>query len=546
VEFRILGPVEVVDGRSSLGIGGPKQRAVLAALLLHAGHVVSVDQLIDQLWAGEPPQNAKTILQGYVSALRKTLGAETIRTRGPGYAVELEGHELDLRRFERLVSDAREASAAGAHTAAAAALRQALDLWRGPALADFAYEAFAQSPIGRLEELRLTALEDRIDADLAIARHGALVGELEALVSEHPLRERLRGQLMLALYRAGRQAEALEAYREARRILVDELGIEPTGALQALEKAILRQDPSLDLAPASPAAQPVAGAAAAARPERAILVVGRDPRRLDVMLGLAEALASRSPRELILAALVPDDPELAGATALLHEHRAALLERGTPARGAAFTSSEPGADTVRLASEQTVDLLLLDATEELGSPHGYAEHLELVLESAPCDTALLVLPAGFELELGRDRPALVPFGGSEHEWAAAELGAWLATATGAPLRLLGTAADSAAGRRDASRLLATASLIIQQVAGVAAEPLLVAPGAEAVIAASEDAGLVLLGLSDRWRQEGIGESRLAVARGARSPALLVRGGVRPGGLAPRESLTRYTWSLGSV
>jgi DNA-binding SARP family transcriptional activator len=542
VEFRILGPIEAVDGGSALPLGGPKQRAVLAILILNAGQVVSVDRLIDQLWSGEPPRNAKTVLHGYVSSLRKALGAETIRTRGPGYSIELEGSELDLRTFERLVREAREARELGDPQSASTALREALGLWRGPALADFAYEPFAQSASVRLEELRLTAVEDRIDADLVSGRHGELVGELEALVSEHPLRERLRGHLMLALYRSGRQAEALDAYRHARRVLVDELGIEPTNALQELEKAILRQDAHLDLTLAS-GLEPRAAAAPVARLERAILVVGHDERRLGVLLHLAESLARQAPRELILTSLVPDGGDLAHSSAHLHDKRAALMSRGISARAAAFTSAERGADTVRLSSEQAVELLLLDATAELTSPRESSRDLEVVLVGAPCDAALLVSPSGADAQLGADRPILVPFGGSEHEWAAAELGAWLAAATGSPLRLLGTAADAGAGRRDASRLLATASLIVQQVAGVAAEPFLVSPGPEAVIGAAEEAGLLLLGLSDRWRQEGIGEARLAVARGSSAPALLVRGGVRPGGLAPRESLTRFTWSI---
>jgi DNA-binding SARP family transcriptional activator len=547
VEFRILGPIEAVEGGTSVPLGSPKQRAVLALLLLSAGQVVSVDRLIDQLWGAEPPQNAKTILQGYVSGLRKALGADEIRTQGPGYSIELEGSELDLHRFERMVTEARDASAAGDHRSAAGTLREALGLWRGPALADFAYEPFAQSPTARLEELRLTALEDRIDADLASGHRGDLTGELDAVISEHPLRERPRAQLMLALYRSGRQAEALEAYRNARSVLVDELGIEPTHALQELEKAILRQDAGLDLAPISAPAGTAGTPSSSATPlERAILVVGHDETRLDILIGLAEALARRSPRELILASLVPADGDLARSTASLHDRRAGLMDRGISARAAGFTSIERGADTVRLSAEQAVDLLLLDATEELAHSGGSILDLEIVLVGAPCDVALLVASSDGDPQPTAGRAVLVPFGGSEHEWAAAELGAWLASATDAPLRLIGTAADTGSGKRDASRLLATASLIVQQVAGVPAEPMLIPPGPEAVLSAAADAAVVLLGLSDRWRQEGIGEARLAVARGAKAPTLLVRGGLRPGGLAPRESLTRFTWTLAAA
>jgi DNA-binding SARP family transcriptional activator/tetratricopeptide (TPR) repeat protein len=235
MEFRILGPLEVLENGRTVDLGGAKQRALLAILLLHANEVVSTDRLIDALWEDEPPETGRKALQVYVSQLRKALGKERLQTRAPGYLLRVEEEEFDLRRFPGLVASGR--------------LGEALALWRGPALQEFTYQRFAQSEIGRLEELRLACLEDRIEADLAAGRHGALVGELEVLVSEHPLRERLRGQLMLALYRSGRQAEALDAYQDARRALVDELGIEPSPELRELEMAILRQDASLSLRP---------------------------------------------------------------------------------------------------------------------------------------------------------------------------------------------------------------------------------------------------------------------------------------------------------
>ena len=185
-------------------------------------------------------------MQVYVSRLRKLLPPDTLLTRAPGYLLEVEPDDLDLRCFERLLAEGHEALAEGNAERAAGALHQALELWRGPALAEFAFEPFAQTEIGRLEDLRLVAVEERIEADLALGRHADLIGELEALIAENPYRERLRAQLMLALYRSGRQAEALEAYQDARRALVDELGIEPSGDLQRLEKAILTQDKELD------------------------------------------------------------------------------------------------------------------------------------------------------------------------------------------------------------------------------------------------------------------------------------------------------------
>ena len=232
MDFRLLGPLEVLENGRRLEVGGAKQRALLAILLLHANEVVSNDRLIDALWEDDAPETGRKTLQVYVSQLRKALGKERIVTRSPGYRLQVEPGELDLARFERLLEEGKPS--------------EALSLWRGPPLADFAYDRFAHSEIARLEDLRLACIEDRIDVDLGNGRDAALVGELETLVREHPLRERLRAQQMLALYRSGRQAEALEAYQHARRALVEELGIEPGRSLRELQQAILQQNPSLD------------------------------------------------------------------------------------------------------------------------------------------------------------------------------------------------------------------------------------------------------------------------------------------------------------
>jgi DNA-binding SARP family transcriptional activator/tetratricopeptide (TPR) repeat protein len=248
MEFRILGALEVLEGERQIPLGAGKQRAVLALLLLHANEVVATERLIDELWGESPPVTARKALQIYISRLRKTLGAERITTREPGYVLELAQDELDLHGFERLVREGGRARAEGNLTRAATLLHQALDLCRGPALADFTYEPFAQAEIARLEELRMSGIEERTDTELAFGHAAQLVGELEALVARHPFRERFRGQLMLALYRSGRQADALAVYHETRKLLVDELGIEPSPALQRLEVAILRQEPALDVA----------------------------------------------------------------------------------------------------------------------------------------------------------------------------------------------------------------------------------------------------------------------------------------------------------
>ena len=245
MEFRILGPLEVVESGRALRLGSRKQRALLALLVLHGGKVVSRDRLIDDLWHGEPPPAAKVSLRSHISRLRSALGAARLLSRPPGYMLVLEPQELDAARCERLLAEARDALAQGRAPQAAEHLRTALMLWRGSVLADVAYEPFAQGEIARLEELRLAVLEERIEADLALGRHADLVGELEALIAEHPQRERLRGQLMLALYRSGRQTDALESYQQVRRILTEEFGLEPSAALKELQRAMLGHDPSL-------------------------------------------------------------------------------------------------------------------------------------------------------------------------------------------------------------------------------------------------------------------------------------------------------------
>src|SRR4051794_6225377 len=231
MEFRLLGPLEIVDRGRPIVVGAAKLRALLAILLLDANEVVSSGRLIDELWGERPPTTARKLIHGYVSQLRALLerspGQEQLLvTRAPGYALCVDPERLDLTRFDRLVSAARAASAADP-AAAADMLHEALSLWRGPPLAEFADEPFARVAIGRLEERRMAALEERIAADLRLGRHAELVGELEGAVAAEPLRERLRAELMLALYRSGRQAEALGVYRDVRALLVDELGIEP-------------------------------------------------------------------------------------------------------------------------------------------------------------------------------------------------------------------------------------------------------------------------------------------------------------------------------
>jgi DNA-binding SARP family transcriptional activator len=252
LDFRVLGPLEVSDETGPLLLGGQKQRAVLALLLIEAPRPVSTDRLIDALWGEEPPRTASTSLQNFVSQLRKTLGSDVLLTKPPGYALQIRPEQLDLDRFRSLIAEARGVADPSDR---AVKFRTALAAWRGPPFADVEFEAFAQPEIVRLEEERLAALEERIDADLAAGRHAELVGEVEALVERHPLRERLRAHLMLALYRSGRQAEALTAYQAARRSLVEQLGIEPGPDLQQLHGEILRQDAGLQAPGTAPPAE---------------------------------------------------------------------------------------------------------------------------------------------------------------------------------------------------------------------------------------------------------------------------------------------------
>jgi serine/threonine-protein kinase len=251
MEFRVLGPLEVVGDDGSLPLGGPKQRAVVANLILRAGHAVPAEQLIDELWGEEPPGTARNTLQTYVYRLRKVLGEERVESQGGAYVLHAEPGEIDAARFEELVRAGR-ARLAEDPAGALERLDEALGLWRGPAFADFPDEPSLRGEIARLEELRLAATEHRIAAQLALGRHTTVVGTLESLTDRYPLRERLWASLMLALYRSGRQAEALDAYRRAREVLADELGIDPSPELQALHERILRQDPEL-AASAAPA-----------------------------------------------------------------------------------------------------------------------------------------------------------------------------------------------------------------------------------------------------------------------------------------------------
>jgi hypothetical protein len=332
---------------------------------------------------------------------------------------------------------------------------------------------------------------------------------------------------MVALYRCGRQADALEAFQRARSTLVAELGIEPGAALRDVQRAILEQDPAL--APArsrSPSSAPIAD-----DPRRVMTAAFADAS-LPVLVALGARLAGGAERELVIASPVMNAAELGDAVRRLSQVRDSLNEEGVTARTAAFTSVTPGHDVARLAAEQDVELLVVDA------PDGLLEDARLLtlLDHTPCDVAILV-----SARPARPGPVLVPFSGSEHDWAAVELGAWLARGDGRPLQLAGASTGSEG--RDASRLLANASLAVQRGLGIAAEPVIVDPSPPALVTVARAAGVVVVGLADRWRTAGLGRTRTALAVEPDLTTVLVRRGLRPGGLAPRNEATRFTWTI---
>jgi predicted ATPase/DNA-binding SARP family transcriptional activator len=281
MDFHILGPLEALDEGHAVALGGSKQRALLALLLLHANETLSTERLIDGLWGEHPPATAAKTVQVHISRLRKALVAGAgngpdgvVVTREHGYELRVDPECLDAHRFERLLAQGRSQLEAGHPEHAASTLEEALSLWRGRPLDDLAFEAFAQREIARFDDLHIDALEQLVEAKLALGRHVEVVAQLEALIAEHPYREGLRAQLMLALYRSGRQAEALQAYQDARRTLVEELGIEPGERLRELERAVLAQDAAL-ASPESPRAS-VSRAPRAPLPSLPTRTIGRD------------------------------------------------------------------------------------------------------------------------------------------------------------------------------------------------------------------------------------------------------------------------------
>jgi DNA-binding SARP family transcriptional activator len=478
--FRVLGQLEVERDGVPVRLGGAKQQAVLALLLLEEGRPLSTERLIEGLWGSRPPRSAAKAVQLYVSQLRKLLGVDAIATRGDAYVFPTSPGSLDLRDFERLAGEGRAQAAAGRHAEAARLFAEASRVWRGEALAGLD-EPGLVAPRARLEELRLLVHELWLDARLQLGEHADLVPELAMLARRHPLRERLQEQLMLALYRDGRQADALDVYRQLRGTLHDQLGLEPHARIRDLQLAILRQDAALD-------------AAAPAVDARTLVAAAADPALVaHLLIPLAQSLAA----ELILLAPVGSREALPRAVELLEGYRAPGV------RVAAFVTDDTARDVGRLAQAEGAELVVL-----AGSPGDE-------LPALACDVVLLV-------DSGGARPADVSvlFDGSDADWRALELAAVLARSLDATLRLVGSEAASA--------LLARAAIVVQRFAGVATVPALFDRDARSL--ANAAAGSVLVAT-------GVPAADLGV------PLLVLRAGVRPGLLAPAETMTHFSWSL---
>jgi DNA-binding SARP family transcriptional activator len=411
MQARILGPFQLEEGGRHIAVGGVRQRAVLVSLLLHANEVVPSEQLLMDLWGEDSPPSAANSLQAAISRLRRALPPGRLITRAPGYTLRIFPEELDVSQFEQLVSEGREALTAGAADQAAQTLSQALSLWRGPALADFRYEPFAQAEIARLEELHLTCLEERIEADLALGSASVLVAELRQLVSEHPVRERLRGQLMLALYRDGRQAEALEVYREFRSVLRDELGLDPSPHLRELETAILRHDSLLS---------PVSAATGAPLARRPVTVVC-------VLLQVASGSGTELDPE---AYEVVSEQSVSGLTAILERYGGKLAasanERLMGVFGAASVHEDDALRAVRATLEARsmftteTEVLLRRYGVSLACRFGIATGEALVGGSVPLGSAG---SAGAQATVLAEaaEPGQILIGGQTQELAAAAI-----------------------------------------------------------------------------------------------------------------------------
>ena len=515
LRFRVLGPFEVEDEDGPVALGSARRRALLALLTLNAGRMIRPERLVDALWGESPPRTALHVLHVYVSDLRRALPEGILVTAPPGYLLRVAAEAVDLTEFERLVARGRVALSTGDPARAAIALDAALALWRGPVLDDLADEGFVQVEARRLDELRLAAREIRAEAALARGGEPELVPELLTLVNEHPFRERPHALLMRALAGAGRQAEALEVFATVRVRLAEELGIEPGAELRSAQTAVLRQE-----------AAPVA----VDSPMGVVVAVCSDPHRLGALV-LAAALPARAAgRELVVAVVldaVSSSPAELTAAALAAQK--SVLGSG---RSAAFRSRDLARDVSTLAAEHDADLVVLDAAGLIGAQGRLADWVVAAMSELTADVVLL--PNG-PPTVGV--PLAVPFGGSEHDWAAAEFAALLARAAESSLRIVGAFTE----REDASRLVARVGLAVQRAVGVTVEPVLAEATVPGLLAAMVNTTAVI-GVSERWRSEGLGRFRKQLTD-ATQGSLVVRRGLRPGLLASPASGSRFAWSV---
>jgi YVTN family beta-propeller protein len=459
MRFRILGSLEVLVDERQLPLGGARQREVLAILLLHRGEAVSVDRVVDELWGQRPPETATKTVQVYVSRLRKEFGDGVLVTRGGGYALEIDGEAVDADRFERLVDEGRAALDNGDARGACRSLADALELWRGPPLADVAYESFAQNEVARLEELRLVALETRGEANLALGRHAALVPELEVLVREHPTRERLREELMLALYRSGRQVDALERYRDAQRTLVEELGLEPGPQLQQLERSILTHDPAIETPPAG-------GAVAALRRRR----------RGGMLVALGGALLLTVAIAAVVVGTGNDQPSTIGenAVGLIDPDSGELSEQFAVGRGP--SAAAVGAGSVWVANRRDGTVSRVDAdTRQITTIDVGGDPSALAFGGGSLWVTSAERRGVAQIDPGTNRVLrTIPVGNTPGGVAVAFGAVWVATAV-----------DGTVTRIDLARGRPTKAI------AVGASPTAIAAGAGALWVASEASGSVV-------------------------------------------------------
>jgi DNA-binding SARP family transcriptional activator len=547
LDFWVLGPLEVRRRGVRVPITAAKPRMALAALLLGRGQTLSDDALIDALWGPRPPASAGKTLQVYIWQLRDLLdpdrdsrGSDLLVRDPGGYRLAVEAAVIDLHRFETAWEQARTMAGAGDPRQAATLLRGALATWRGEPLGDLMYERFFEADVARMIEMRLSAHEDLIDAELASGGGGALVPELKRLSRLHPLRERLTAQLMVALYRSGGQTAALDVYEVTKQRLSENLGIDPSPALQAVWRQVLRQDGAL----LAQAASEPAGSSVFSR-RGSLLAVHAGSRGVGPLALAAAGLIGRDPhRDLIVACTVSDvaeDPDLRGALEEMRSVCSFLGDDGVAPRFAAFTSPDAGRDVQRLVQHHGVDLVLADGRRALRGEDAREGLVDALLSSVHTDVALVVAEpsAGDEPSA---TPVVVPFGATDHDWAALELGAWIASTHGVPLQILGRRQLPGFQDGDASRLLAEASLLLQRIAGLQPEPVLIAPGPDGVLEAAAGARMLVVGLRSDWRENGLGDVRLTIAKRCPCPALFVRRGILPGVLASPRALTRLAWS----